>query len=72
MGLGMALASGCPFRMIVRAAEGELSAIGTFVGVVVGIIMFAQMLPWLAHLFAPFTYHGQLTFPQLISSWIGN
>ena len=71
MGLGMALAAGCPFRLMVRAAEGELSAIGAFAGVVAGIIIFAQMLPWLAHVFAPFTYHGPLTFPQLIHSLTG-
>ena len=65
MGFGMALAAGCPFRLFVRIGEGELSAVGAFAGLILGIIIFAQLLPWLAHVFAPFVYHGSLTFPQL-------
>ena len=65
MGFGMALAAGCPFRLIVRIGEGELSGVAAFAGLVLGIIIFAQLLPWLAHVFASFQYHGPLTFPQV-------
>jgi uncharacterized membrane protein YedE/YeeE len=71
MGFGMAISAGCPFRLMVRAAEGELSAIGAFAGLIAGIIIFAQVLPWLAQVFGPYTYHGPLTFPQLITQLLG-
>jgi uncharacterized membrane protein YedE/YeeE len=71
MGFGMAISAGCPFRLMVRLAEGELSAVGAFVGLIAGIIIFAQVLPSLAQIFGPYTYHGPLTFPQLIAGLTG-
>jgi uncharacterized membrane protein YedE/YeeE len=67
MGLGMAIAAGCPFRLITRASEGELLAVTALAGFVVGIIIFAYALPTLHHFFAPFVYYGAHTFPQLFS-----
>lgn len=71
MGLGMAVAAGCPFRLITRASEGELLAVTALGGFVVGIIFFAYALPSLHQFFAPYVYHGATTFTQLFGNIFG-
>ena len=71
MGLGMAVAAGCPFRLITRTCEGELLAVSALGGFVAGIVLFAYALPTLPTFFAPFVYHGATTFPQLFGNIFG-
>jgi len=47
MGLGMVLAAGCPFRLITRSAEGDLTAWFAILGFIGGIVIFAYLLPTL-------------------------
>jgi len=71
MGLGMAVAAGCPFRLITRASEGEMLAVTALGGFVVGIILFAYALPSMARFFEPYVYHGANTFVQLFGNIFG-
>jgi uncharacterized membrane protein YedE/YeeE len=71
MGIGMSVAAGCPFRLITRASEGELSAVTAIGGFIVGITAFAYALPFLYNFFAPYTFTGPNTFVQLIGNIIG-
>lgn len=59
MGIGMVIAAGCPFRLITRASEGDLTALFALFGFVLGIILFAQFLPSLHAFF------NQYAFPEL-------
>jgi len=61
MGLGMVLAAGCPFRLITRTAEGDVSALSAIVGFACGVVVFANTLPWLQKVFTPLTY-GKVTY----------
>ena len=57
MGLGMVLAAGCPFRLITRTAEGDLTALFAIMGFVFGVSVFAHSLPWLQKIFVPMTFN---------------
>lgn len=63
MGIGMVIAAGCPFRLITRASEGDLTALFALFGFIFGIIIFAQVLPLLHAFFNQYSF-SQVTFIQ--------
>jgi uncharacterized membrane protein YedE/YeeE len=63
MGIGMVIAAGCPFRLITRASEGDLTAVFAILGFVLGIVLFAQVLPSIRDFFIHYSF-SEATFIQ--------
>lgn len=57
----MVIAAGCPYRLIVRACEGDSGAWAAIVGALIGISIFAQGLPQLNAFFVKYSY-PQITY----------
>lgn len=66
MGLGMVLAAGCPFRLITRTSEGDLTALFAIVGFALGGVVFAHALPWLQREFIPLTFTKMIYLYDLV------
>lgn len=69
MGIGMVIAAGCPFRLITRTGEGDLTALFAIVGFIAGIIIFAQTLPYLKEFFTQYSF-SEATFIQDLFNFV--
>lgn len=66
MGFGMVLAAGCPFRLITRSSEGDLTALFAIAGFALGGVIFAHTLPLLQRIFTPLIFTKEIYLYDLI------
>lgn len=66
MGIGMVLAAGCPFRLITRTAEGDMTALFAIFGFVFGIVIFSRLMPFLQKVFVPLIFTDLTTMGDVL------
>ncbi|MEN6474954.1 MAG: YeeE/YedE thiosulfate transporter family protein [Syntrophaceae bacterium] len=65
LGLGFMLSAYCPGTSIVGAASGRLDGVVTFIGVIIGSVIFGMLQPSVQGFYMS-TAKGVLTFPKLL------